>query len=365
VSSAGQKFLDRFWGAVTANVVLLLSSGILAAIVLVFVFAFEYIKSAVETDSFVIESIDRQANATENYTSLLRSQRSVGNTTTVFFPAENYCNQNRQVPLEVSQGDIGGLLASPSRINGLYATVRFHRSVSNTSITFSISTGKILYIGTVGELPRNICFNQSENSFTIEYAGSELDVGANERILFVQTDEPGGRIVATGLINRTDAYLSAIFVVVLIFAGLLTVLFSIAVSNTILVRKNSIKDMEAREKNEKNHAETRENYVETRKEFLALQKDVQNMTRATTDGMNDVRRGMVNSANKDNRETVSDKKSAHDVTQSGISIEQVSDDDAFSLLKKSDDSYLPSSLDANSKLGKIFDYQGSVPSSKK
>jgi hypothetical protein len=188
-----------------------------------------YFKELAERNTYTVESINRQVLAGDTYTLLLRASKDSKGSTETFFADSAPCNEQTRKSNSITPAEAGVL----ARVTppGLYSTVRYHRGPNTTSVSFRLTSGKFVFVGTVGDLPQKICFNEKRDVLNITYADAFTDVGHSERILFLQSDDPGGDIVGIGMTLRSDQYIWIAAIVVLFFIVLLAAVFFLIFEN--------------------------------------------------------------------------------------------------------------------------------------
>jgi hypothetical protein len=178
-----------------------------------------YFRELAERNTYTVESINRQALAGDTYRLLLRASKESKGSTETFFSDNAPCNN--QIPRSLSTTPLENGVQLGVTPPGLYSTIRYHRGSGATSVSFRLTAGKFVFVGTVGDLPQKICFNEKRDLLNITYSDAFTDVGNDERILFIQSDDPGGDIIAIGLTLRSDQYIKVAAIVVLFFIILL------------------------------------------------------------------------------------------------------------------------------------------------
>jgi hypothetical protein len=188
-----------------------------------------YLKELAERNTYTIESINRQALAGDTYALLLRASKDSKGSTETFFANNASCNDQAKKSPSFSPTEAGVLAGVIPP--GLYSTIRYHRGSGAASVAFKLTSGKFVFVGTVGDLPSKICFNEKQDLLNITYSDTYTDVGHDERILFVQSDDPGGDIIALGLTLRSDQYIWVAALIVLFFVLLLVAVFYLIFEN--------------------------------------------------------------------------------------------------------------------------------------
>jgi hypothetical protein len=176
-----------------------------------------YFRELAERNTYTVESINRQALAGDTYRLLLRASKESKGSTETFFSDSAPCNNQKPPTISPLESGVQLGVTPP----GLYSTIRYHRGSGATSVSFRLTAGKFVFVGTVGDLPQKICFNEKRDLLNITYADAFTDVGNDERLLFIQSDDPGGDIVGIGLTLRSDQYIRVAAIVVLFFIILL------------------------------------------------------------------------------------------------------------------------------------------------
>jgi hypothetical protein len=212
------------FNAALSNISAIIPILLLAIPALVWWFS-ESAKQFIEGDTYRIESIDRYATPSNTYTQLVGSERRSNNASTriaIAFSGANPCSQQSQLNRNnLTSFDTGTLFGTMAP--GLLATIRYTRRTTTAAINFNVTSGRILFIGMQGDLPRGICFNERKDQLVIEYGPLEkADISPMERILFIQTDEPASDVASNTLRERGSAYFGIIsFAGVCIFVFLL------------------------------------------------------------------------------------------------------------------------------------------------
>lgn len=175
-------------------------------------------RNFIEGNSYRIESIDRYAIPLNAYTRLKGSNALTR--IAVVMSGSSPCSQQSPQTNANLTADAPGVLAA----------IRYTRRSGTNSIYFEITSGHILFIGMQGDdLPGRICFNERRDQFLIEYtAGDVADISPQERVLFIQTDEPASDIRSIILRERSSAYFAvasmACICMFVFFVGLLVLI---------------------------------------------------------------------------------------------------------------------------------------------
>lgn len=220
-SSVYVSWIRRFPDAILSNA-FVIGPIVLFAVIPAVMWSFaESVREVIEGNSYRIESIDRYAAPSSTYTHLVGSDRRPtvgGGRVRPVFSGESPCSQ-RFPQTSMTPTDMGTLFGTMPP--GLLATIRYTRRAATNTVSFTISSGHILFIAMQGDLPRRTCFNEKRDQVTIEYGPNDSsDIAPKERVLFIQTDEPAADIESKTLRDRTSAYfavLSLLGVLVFVF----------------------------------------------------------------------------------------------------------------------------------------------------
>ncbi len=188
--------LAGFLTWLTYNIVPAIIIGTLTFFWLVAYYFYDKIVITVNSNTYEIEAIERQAFLHPALEKLNAAASFVGGVR-IFHAKETYCDLSISSDSIVRQS-----LDNTSNPPGQYVTLRFLRTSDTNKISFRANTGTFLFAATTGDAP-GICFNSQSDIMTLSYDNLISDT-EQERILFLYLSDTSVTIDVRGLDSRQN-----------------------------------------------------------------------------------------------------------------------------------------------------------------